>query len=338
MPGAGMTGQRAAMISWCRSSRPGISSRPARPIPHSVQIPQAGPPRVTIQQQTDGDTTLQFPNSDVKDVLRFYESLTGKKLIMDNFVSGKVDIFLSMKVPRDEAIKIIEMSLLLNGYSLIPAGDDPLPMGTHLQLLDGLAGLSARMWGLQDTIGLLPVANRWLFFGDADIEAERRLGWPNPVPKIASEGWLRFSERAPDDVRSLVRDLRADSRPLVDAVSTTPLTFLHSDWKLGNLGVHRDGRVVLLDWTYCGEGPVCYDLGWYLALNAARLPHPKEDAISALRSALEAKGIATRGWWERQQSLCLLGTLVNFGWEKALGTDDELGWWCDRAREGARQL
>lgn len=76
--------------------------------------PQAG-------QQT---VRLQFPNSDVKDVLRFYESLTGKKLIMDNFVTGKVDIFLSKDVPRDEAIKIIEMSLLLNGFSLVPAGDD----------------------------------------------------------------------------------------------------------------------------------------------------------------------------------------------------------------------
>jgi type II secretion system protein D len=67
---------------------------------------------------------LQFPNSDIKDVLRFYESLTGKKLIMDNFVNGKVDIFLSKDVPRDEAIKIIEISLLLNGISLIPAEGD----------------------------------------------------------------------------------------------------------------------------------------------------------------------------------------------------------------------
>ena len=66
----------------------------ARPAP-SVPTPQAAPPRVTTQQQTDGDTTLQFPNSDVKDVLRFYESLTGKKLVMDNFVSGKVNIFIS---------------------------------------------------------------------------------------------------------------------------------------------------------------------------------------------------------------------------------------------------
>jgi type II secretion system protein D len=68
--------------------------------------------------------TLQYPNSDVVDVLRLYETLTGKKLIMDNFVQGKVSIFLSRPVPREEAIKIIEINLLMNGYSLIPAGDD----------------------------------------------------------------------------------------------------------------------------------------------------------------------------------------------------------------------
>jgi type II secretion system protein D len=66
---------------------------------------------------------LQFPNSDVADVLRLYEQLTGKKLVMDNFVQGKVSIFIAKDVPREEAIKIIEMNLLLNGYSLIPAED-----------------------------------------------------------------------------------------------------------------------------------------------------------------------------------------------------------------------
>jgi type II secretion system protein D len=64
---------------------------------------------------------LQFPNSDVADVLRFYEQLTGKKLIMDNFVTGKINIFISKDVPREEAIKIIEMSLLLNDFSLVPS-------------------------------------------------------------------------------------------------------------------------------------------------------------------------------------------------------------------------
>lgn len=58
------------------------------------------------------------------DVLRFYETLTGKKLVMDNFVQGKVNIFINKKIPRDEAIKIIEISLLLNGYSLVPSDND----------------------------------------------------------------------------------------------------------------------------------------------------------------------------------------------------------------------
>ena len=67
---------------------------------------------------------LQFPNSDVVDVLHLYEQLTGKKLVMDNFVQGKVNIFIAKDVSREEAIKIIEMSMALNGISLVPAARD----------------------------------------------------------------------------------------------------------------------------------------------------------------------------------------------------------------------
>jgi type II secretion system protein D len=57
-------------------------------------------------------------------VLHLYEQLTGKKLVMDNFVQGKVNIFIAKDVSREEAIKIIEMSMALNGISLVPAGRD----------------------------------------------------------------------------------------------------------------------------------------------------------------------------------------------------------------------
>ena len=67
---------------------------------------------------------LQFPNSDIVDVLHYYEQLTGKKLVMDNFVQGKVNIFITKDVTRDEAVKIIEMSMALNGISLVPATQD----------------------------------------------------------------------------------------------------------------------------------------------------------------------------------------------------------------------
>src|SRR6266508_249696 len=86
----------------------------------------AAAPAVTAPPATPQTVRLQFLNSDVVDVLRFYEQLTGKKLVMDNFVQGKVNIFIAKEVPREEAIKIIEMNLLLNGYSLVPSEDSDI--------------------------------------------------------------------------------------------------------------------------------------------------------------------------------------------------------------------
>jgi len=131
------------------TSSPGVSPRPlptsapqvAPPAPSAPaktatteEAPAVVPPAQTnaspppsipnLTPVPDKTVTLQYPNSDVVDVLHLYETLTGKKLIMDNYVQGKVSIFLSKAVPRDEAIKIIEMNLLMNGYSLVPAGDD----------------------------------------------------------------------------------------------------------------------------------------------------------------------------------------------------------------------
>ena len=230
-------------------------------------------------------------------------------------------------------------ALLLRDVSehLVPEGDTMLTLEDHRQLLDHLAHLSAAFWGAEGLPELLSLESRWSAFGPGWLAAEAGLGWPDVVPRIAADGWARFAARAPVDVRVLVEDLRHDVDALVVAVRRTPMTFLHGDWKLGNLGLTGE-RTVLLDWTYPGIGPVAHDLAWYLSLNQARLPESKEASIDALRSSLEARGIETAPWWDAQVSLCLLGALEQFGWEKALGDDDELGWWCDRAREGARRL
>jgi len=89
----------------------GFAQRPASPAPA---------PATPAQDMV----RLQFPNSDVADVLREYETLTGKRVITDNFVQGKVNIFLNKEVPRDEAIQIIKISLLMNGFSLVPEDPD----------------------------------------------------------------------------------------------------------------------------------------------------------------------------------------------------------------------
>ena len=222
--------------------------------------------------------------------------------------------------------------------ALIPPGDEPLSLEQHATFVDDLAALSARMWEWTDDVGLVPLSSRWSWFNPASLAIESEKGWPDPVPRIAAEGWERFVDRVPAPVLEVVDQLRRDPSPLVAAARTTPLTLLHGDWKLGNVGLGADGRTVLIDWTYPGEGPCCFDLAWYLALNRVRLPESKEASIARFQRALGAHGIATDPWFDRQLALCLLGCLVIFGWEKALGDDDELGWWCDRALEGAARL
>ena len=43
---------------------------------------------------------------------------------MDNNVVGTLSVFIPKPVTPDEAVRIIEMNLLLNGYSLVPAEGD----------------------------------------------------------------------------------------------------------------------------------------------------------------------------------------------------------------------
>lgn len=235
-------------------------------------------------------------------------------------------------------------ALLMRDVSaeLLPLGDVTIPAPQHASFIDHVAGFCAATWGWHDTPGtgpgLLPYAARWAWFGYAGIEAERAMGWPETAPRLAAEGWERFAQRAPARLARLVDDLRRDVSPLAAALQDTPSCFLHGDVKASNTGVAADGRTVLIDWMYVGEGPACHELAWHLGLDRSRLPVSKEATIDAFRAALERHGVATSGWWDRQLGLCLLGAVVQFGWEKALGDDEELGWWCDAALEGAAAL
>src|SRR5213082_119600 len=100
------------------SAASAFAQRPVSPAP-------AAPARTAAATPGPEDRVkLQFPNSDVQDVLRLYEQLTGKRVIMDNFVQGKVNIFLTNDPTREEAIQIIKISLLMNGFSLVPEDPD----------------------------------------------------------------------------------------------------------------------------------------------------------------------------------------------------------------------
>jgi len=220
------------------------------------------------------------------------------------------------------------------GGCLVPPGDTVVPPGQHASFVAHMAALAAAFWGWDDDIGLTTMAQRLRFFAPDNIAAELAVAEvPGPIAAAAA-GWSALPGRSPllAQVARLVHD---KPEVITGPLARTPRTFLHGDWKMGNLGAHSDGRTILLDWAYPGSGPACWDLCWYLALNRARLPEPKEAVISRFRAALEERGINTGRWWQEQLDLCMIGIMTTFGWEKALGDPGELAWWQDRVAEAA---
>lgn len=68
--------------------------------------------------------SIQFPHTSVAEVLTVYEKLTGKRLIRDSNLSGpELSIMVTDPVPHKEAVSLIESSLLLNGYTLVPVDE-----------------------------------------------------------------------------------------------------------------------------------------------------------------------------------------------------------------------
>ena len=73
-----------------------------------------------------GSVTLNFPNTDVNEVLLLYESLTHFKIIRDNFVQGKIMVVVAEPVARDKAVEIIERTLFANGFAIIQIDPDTI--------------------------------------------------------------------------------------------------------------------------------------------------------------------------------------------------------------------
>lgn len=88
-------------------------------VPPGVPVtPRLKPPAKPVESD---NVTITFPKNSVLDVIAFYEVLTGKRIIRDSNLAGQeLSIMISKPVSREDAIAIIESSLLLNNYSLVP--------------------------------------------------------------------------------------------------------------------------------------------------------------------------------------------------------------------------
>jgi Phosphotransferase enzyme family len=276
----------------------------------------------------DSDWTLRAAGVDGGAVLELWRRgiLAGLPGCIDQPIVG---------VARDGVTVVLMRDV---GEWLVPVSDDPVPLDQHLMFIDHMAALHAHFWETDLDIDVVPAATRYLELSPRTAEREAALGSPSLVPRLVGEGWPLFATVAPRAAEVVV-PLTLDPTPLVTALDGTPATFVHGNWKLDNIGTTPDGRTILLDWETPGRGAGLSDLAWYLAINCRRLPQSKEAAIDAYRAALERQGIRTEEWWARQLGLCLIGALVQFGWEKAFsGYDDELAWWDQRVLEAAPLL
>lgn len=241
------------------------------------------------------------------------------------------------------------------GGRLFPPGDHPIGIDENERLLDAMAALNAAFWDAPLTGAALEASasldRRYRGFMPRTMTPEAR--GPDEIPPLVLRGWELLETAVDPGVAGVIRPLLDDPAPLSRALGRYPQTFIHGDWKLGNLGLHpgERGPVILLDWAVWGPAPPGVELAWYLAVNSARLPVSKEETIACYREAL-ARRLGPRfdeAWWRPQLELALLGGFLLLGWSKLLGAFDdnadvrereraELVWWSDRVREGAKRL
>jgi hypothetical protein len=237
-----------------------------------------------------------------------------------------------------------------------PEGEAPISTADHRRYLDALAALHATFWEKPETadptLGYCSPWHRFTVFSPAT--GEREADHPNPVVREIREGWESLWELVTPDVTALLRGLLEDPGPLCSALARYPQTVLHGDPRSTNLGIMPGSRprVILLDWHLVGPGAPGQDLAWYLSNIGAKAPVKSETTLAWYREAL-ARRLGARfneRWCQPQLELSLLGQLVRLGWAHAWyavrdpspvardRTRQDLAWWCERAREGARWL
>jgi type II secretion system protein D len=92
------------------------------PVPSRTGLPATGEGVGVSESEMVSPDTIQFPNNPVSDFLVVYEKLKGVTLIKDASLLGggaNLSLTLNQPVTKAEAIRLIESTLLLNGYAFI---------------------------------------------------------------------------------------------------------------------------------------------------------------------------------------------------------------------------
>ena len=228
------------------------------------------------------------------------------------------------------------------GAWLLPPGDDPIDAEQHLRFLDHLASLHAATWGWRDDRRAAPGGEPLLVLrtrrarvrGGARVPASRSRA---SRPKAGSASTTRAPSWPTRSVRCDARRGRCSTRS-----PTRPTALLHGDTKFGNVGFGADGRTDPHRLVADRRGTTARGdrrTRSRSTVPASRRSSRDDATVGAYRAALERHGVDTAPWFERQLALCLVGVMLQLGWEKAFDeTGTELTWWRDRTVDTAREL
>ena len=227
--------------------------------------------------------------------------------------------------------------------SLVPSGSELVALETVRRFLDHLAAIHARFMAddsLRDpALGLSSLVDFVVILSPDTARREIAEGRTHPVLEWVARGWAALETEAAPDVLRVINRMQADPSPLLDRLAVLPHTLLHGDYKFANLGALPDGRTAILDWQDAAYGPPLLDIGYFLAVNSARLPLSKEAAIQHYRDSLAARGHAfSDDEWMQMLDVCLMaGGALRLLWQKSLAAGSDLEWWGEhvlRAGDG----
>src|SRR5205085_2652415 len=106
---------------------------------------------------------------------------------------------------------------------------------------------------------------------------------------------------------------------LLNILAAMPRTLVHGDFKAANLGILGEGktsRTVLFDWQDATFGAPFLDLGYFLSVNARRLPCTHDEALGIYTDALVRRGLKFDA---RERDLGLVaGGALRLLWQMAL--------------------
>lgn len=107
-----------------KTGRPPVTS--ARNEGGMTAQPQSGSGRDKVNSAPEKENqryvSIDFDNVDISLFIKFISELTGKNFIIDNNVKGKVTIISPTRISVDEAYKVFESVLEVNGFTVVPSG------------------------------------------------------------------------------------------------------------------------------------------------------------------------------------------------------------------------